>query len=717
MNFEEGLKIIIDSLSDVGVNVAHNYDGLIVKELVLSNTLDSSRSGSKQTHIAITGPQMDIFPYVRADGYLNVDYSLQDNDLKKYYVAQIPVYLHNDNLKYLDKENDYESEKVYVSVVRSKRENQPEQIQFSLPSLDSPSFVEFRKLLRTGDTIVLLKRENSFLYDIYGLRAENSESLKQLNNVFLKKPTNTKVPVDMLLAPQERESFTIEELASILSNMYNTGESKITALHMFGLLYKNAIKDAKYKYKNIFDLAGIVASDSNTTELTKGVGLNTSISNNDFNVVFADKYNIDIIDKDKLKESSVEDLGIKLKEMYDADGKNKNSAILTFGIKYGNIIRKNEIKSPDIVKASGISEKYSTEVDKALRIYDSLFKREYKIGFKHLQTIGYNKIYYGIPGCGKSHHIQYNVLKNVDKNKCVVRTTFYPDYTNSDFIGQIRPVVKQDKSVEYDPVPGPFTKILEKAYQDPYETYYLVIEELNRGNAAAIFGDTFQLLDRLERPNDGRFPGDSEYPISNEFIEDYFTKHNVTFIPGKIFIPHNLIILATMNTSDQNVFTLDTAFKRRWDRERVISDWDDVNNDIKDLLVPGTNITWKNFAEKVNYRITTYDKEGGVSFEDKQLGAYFATKDMLVCPGDDDNTKKRKKEKFMNNVIDYLFNDVVTFNPEKLFGNNTSYDALYRDVVLGEGRIKNYGLDIIFEKPIYDGVETSTTDDEETADY
>lgn len=303
--------------------------------------------------------------------------------------------------------------------------------------------------------------------------------------------------------------------------------------------------------------------------------------------------------------------------------------------------------------------------------------------------IGYNKIYYGIPGCGKSYYVEHTVLENVDKEN-VYRTTFYPDYTNSEFIGQIYPVVKADGRVEYEPIPGPFTKALERAYTHKDETVYLVIEELNRGNAAAIFGDTFQLLDRLEISYDGREPGDSEYPISNEFIEGYFRKNNIEYKDKQIIIPHNMVVLATMNTSDQNVFPLDTAFKRRWDRERVESDWS--KNELKDLLVPGMDITWEKFANSVNYRITQYDVNGGVTFEDKQLGAYFVTKDMLVAPGDSKKIIDEKKKRFANNVIDYLFNDVVRFNHEKLFDKVDSYDSLYQSIISEESTY--YGLKV-----------------------
>lgn len=298
------------------------------------------------------------------------------------------------------------------------------------------------------------------------------------------------------------------------------------------------------------------------------------------------------------------------------------------------------------------------------------------INGKKDNLVGINKIYYGIPGCGKSYYIENTVLKDVDKDNDVFRTTFYLDYSNSDFIGQIYPVVKDNGSVSYEEKPGSFTKALASAFKNPDKMIYLVIEEINRGNAAAIFGDTFQLLDRLKEDRDGRVAGDSEYPVNNEFIEVYFKKNNIPFNSDKIYIPHNLTLLATMNTSDQNVFPLDTAFKRRWDREKVMTDWNKVG-DIKNLYVPFTNITWKDFAITINNKMLVDDGESDVSVsEDKQMGAYFVKENMLSQEknaGDKDSLRA-----FISNVMDYLYNDVTKFNHGLLFDNSVkTYDGLY----------------------------------------
>ena len=126
------------------------------------------------------------------------------------------------------------------------------------------------------------------------------------------------------------------------------------------------------------------------------------------------------------------------------------------------------------------------------------------------KTSGENILLYGVPGSGKSWTIQHEYC---DVEECMERLVFHPDYMYSDFVGQILPVVKKDdegkEKVRYEFKPGPFTKILKKAYEDPQRSYYLVIEEINRGNAPAIFGEIFQLLDRMDKDKDGFKKGTS----------------------------------------------------------------------------------------------------------------------------------------------------------------------------------------------------------------
>ena len=271
---------------------------------------------------------------------------------------------------------------------------------------------------------------------------------------------------------------------------------------------------------------------------------------------------------------------------------------------------------------------------------------------KHL---GINKVFYGTPGCGKSYYVENVVLaqEEIDVNS-VFRTTFFQDYTNTDFVGQVLPKVNEDGSVTYEFNPGPFTLALKCAIDNPDEKVALIIEELNRGNAPSIFGDIFQLLDRKD--------GTSRYSIVNVNIQAYLKKESMYDL-GYIRIPSNLYIFATMNTSDQNVFTLDTAFKRRWKFEKLTNDF--LGKDtIGARFVPGLqSITWKVFVETINKYIISH--ANSLSAEDKQLGKYFVDEDLLL-ETPDELTEDILKE-FAYKVFEYLWADVAKFNRNDWF--------------------------------------------------
>ncbi len=267
-------------------------------------------------------------------------------------------------------------------------------------------------------------------------------------------------------------------------------------------------------------------------------------------------------------------------------------------------------------------------------------------------TGGANILYYGVPGAGKS----YKIKQEIDDPTRMIRVIFHPDYTYSDFIGQILPKLIKDKDnpdgkLKYEFVPGPFTCILKDAENDPNHKYYLVIEEINRGNAPAIFGDIFQLLDRDTN-------GNSEYAITNSDIADeVYKKQNENKEENEkintVKIPSNLMIYATMNTSDQNVFTLDTAFQRRWDMRLVLNDFDDTNDELLGEKIKGTEITWKTFATVINE--TFLNSTSVISSEDKRLGTHFVNKSEL------------ETDKFPHKVLKYLWDDAFRTNRESIF--------------------------------------------------
>ena len=285
------------------------------------------------------------------------------------------------------------------------------------------------------------------------------------------------------------------------------------------------------------------------------------------------------------------------------------------------------------------------------------------------ENIGENILLYGVPGSGKSYTIENEYC---DDETITERILFHPDYTYSDFVGQILPKVSEDDQIEYKFSPGPFTTILEKAYKNPKQKYILIIEEINRGNAPAIFGDIFQLLDRKtefedEEKDDGFKLGTSKYEITNSNIADivYDDKEH------PVRIPANLSILATMNTSDQNVFTLDTAFKRRWTMRMIENSFDD--EDFNDLTILDTGLLWKDFCEIINESIVK-NNISNLSSEDKRIGAYFVDKKDFKFDEKvkDDNEEEKNKaklhnDKFAEKVLMYLWDDALKLSREVVF--------------------------------------------------
>ena len=311
-------------------------------------------------------------------------------------------------------------------------------------------------------------------------------------------------------------------------------------------------------------------------------------------------------------------------------------------------------------------------------------KNNFENGNSHSQYSPTQTIYYGVPGSGKSHKIDEETKGLPDEQK--IRVVFHPEYTNADFIGQVLPKV-EDGTVKYEFKPGPFTKILYRAYHNSNTQYYLIIEEINRGNAAAIFGDVFQLLDRIEKGgspetvNENTFgEGWSKYFVENDFINNYlrspveyskegFTENHgnksTTFDNGISFtantgirLPPNLSLFATMNTSDQNVFTLDNAFQRRWEMELVQNQCDDSSQMNAKITVNNQSITWKNFQIQINSIIGEKSNEGGLSsMEDKRLGCWFIKAENGVID----------EKKFANKVLKYLWDDAFKFCHQEIF--------------------------------------------------
>lgn len=258
-----------------------------------------------------------------------------------------------------------------------------------------------------------------------------------------------------------------------------------------------------------------------------------------------------------------------------------------------------------------------------------------------------NILLYGVSGVGKSHRIAKEYCAD---SRRIERVVFHPDYTYSDFVGQILPRVIGGE-LKYVFTPGPFTKMLKKAWEDPSNYYYLIVEEINRGNAPAIFGEIFQLLDRKDEDNYSEdVIGESEYGISNYEVANIVYGEE----EHEVKIPSNMFVLSTMNTADQNVFTLDTAFQRRWKMEHIPNRFVFEEGSHAMDLIQGTSLNWGTFATVINNQILEINRDISSS-EDKRLGAYFAKKSELEA------------NVFPEKVLKYLWDDAFKIDKEAVF--------------------------------------------------
>jgi len=317
------------------------------------------------------------------------------------------------------------------------------------------------------------------------------------------------------------------------------------------------------------------------------------------------------------------------------------------------------------------------------------------------------QIYYGAPGTGKSHRIKEQLeALNVPKEN-IFRTTFHPDSDFSSFVGAYKPTMKpvadkykavvgKDEEISYSFVPQIFIKSYVRAYQTK-ENVYLIIEEINRGNCAQIFGDLFQLLDRDEN-------GTSEYTIKADadiraYLEDVLGKDADGIKGGELCLPSNLYIYATMNTSDQSLFPIDSAFKRRWDWE-----YEPIKYKNTDWIIEigGSQYSWTSFQKEVNNKIFETTNS-----EDKMLGDYFVNpRDGIIS-----------KELLLNKILFYLWNDVCKDGDGDIFKTDENKDVKFSDLYGDNGTnlllsmMRHLKVSLVSEK-----VENTKDDEEEEED-
>ena len=297
-----------------------------------------------------------------------------------------------------------------------------------------------------------------------------------------------------------------------------------------------------------------------------------------------------------------------------------------------------------LTKKAGVKG-YSLFKDEILDLFKSN-KSPFESDFKR------NLIYFGAPGTGKSYNLnedKNDLLENYENN--YERVTFHPDYSYANFVGTYKPV-PENGSITYKYVPGPFMRILKKALNNPNKPYLLIIEEINRANVAAVFGDVFQLLDRNEE-------NISDYDIAtSEDMKSFIAK-------DKIVLPQNLFIWATMNSADQGVFPMDTAFKRRWNFKYFSINNNEELIENTHTTVNGKEVNWNTLRKQINDELLSYKIN-----EDKLMGPFFAFNEFM----NQEIPEETFKDIFKNKIIMYLFEDAARAKRNDLFSGAKTKD-------------------------------------------
>lgn len=342
------------------------------------------------------------------------------------------------------------------------------------------------------------------------------------------------------------------------------------------------------------------------------------------------------------------------------------------------------------------------------------------------------KIYFGIPGSGKSHKVHNEIIKNhlnINDEKNIICTVFHPEYSYGDFMGKLLPITNASKQVEYNFYEGFFLKSLAQAYKNilnplensSYANVTLIIDEINRGNSSAIFGTVFQLLDRNDT-------GWSSYAINlsdmefNKLIDLIFTEQEIKstiedmknketsgldnlakrqkaiekltketalndlFTTKRIKLPPNFSIIGTMNTSDESIYYMDSAFKRRWDWEYIPNYWgyNKLSEDeevplnhiegkytsseslyfiLKDLnanIISTKGTHWTDFVDCVNKFIIEHT-EVIRGIEDKQIGYWF-----IKAEANESGSLIIPLEKIKNKLLFFIWDSVFNRDKEPL---------------------------------------------------
>ena len=594
MKLSDDLEIIKNILKDeYSIHLNESIiDGVIVKKMAKTNLLSVDKDErSNQTHIAITGNQRDLFPYIYSPLYDEEG----KNNKKNFFVIKANIEIFYSNCVKLDKQKiDFKGQKSLNEEVciYHRKDSNGYQIQLSMiKNGDSSNFIKFRELIQLDDYLVVIKNKNSLSYQAFIIESKFLNVYNTKYNSFVEIEDNV---------------TTFVKSNDILEDVNNKTKFKLwlEKIPLAGLTVRNYVRALtllphKFTFRDISSIYDI--------------------------------YELNIIQE--YERYLKDDLMFK---DYDKKKRNTPSCALK---KYIEFLSKNN--KNDFIT-------YKNELDKP-----------------------HQRIFFGAPGTGKSYRLNEEATLYFGDN--FKRVTFHSNYMYSNFVGQYKPYPAEDnpEKITYKFVPGVLTKQIVEALKNPDQNYLVIIEEINRANVAAVFGDLFQLPDRT-------CDGESEYSIAiTKELQDYLK--NEAFADGllsaeiqnnlkdfsEIYLPHNLYIWATMNSADQGVMPMDTAFKRRWEFTYLGVN-DAANNNIEAFNtyvfeVNGEEYNWDIYRRAINDRLSKLNIP-----EDKLLGPYFLSKNILS-----NENKSYIADVLKNKVLMYLYEDAGRAFRGRLFREET----------------------------------------------